>query len=78
MSQQELPCYAFLDSNGKIDIDSIAETEDLVRWKVLQGSMGWRFEYPERYDQDKEWERLLNFGRVVPVSVSIIDQERNR
>ena len=64
-------CYAFLESNGTIDLDSIAETEDAVRWKVLEGSMGWQFEYPERYSRDEEWQRLLAYGKVVSVSVSV-------
>lgn len=64
--------YAFLESNGTIDLDSIAETEDAVRWKMLEASMGWRFEHPERYDRDEEWNRLLAYGRVVPVSVECV------
>lgn len=64
-------CYAFLEANGTVDLDSIAETEDAVRWKMLEGSMGWRFEYPERYNRDEEWQRLLTFGKVVTVSVSV-------
>lgn len=62
-------CYAFQENSGKIDLDSIAETEDGVRIKCLEGYMGWRFEHPDRYDQDEEWRRLLTFGKVVPVIV---------
>lgn len=63
-------CYAFMESNGTIDFDSIAETEDAVRRKMLGESMGWRFEHPDRYSQDDEWKRLLTFGKVIPVVVS--------
>ena len=64
-----LSCFAYQEHSGKIDIDSIAEHEGVVRLKCLEGSMGWRFERPERYDQDVEWARLLTFGKVVPVIV---------
>lgn len=62
--------YAFLDSDGTIDLDSVAETEAEVRRKVLEESMGWRFEHPDRYSHEDEWERMLQYGKVVPVYVS--------
>lgn len=64
-----LACYAFRENTGGIDLDSLAETPHDVRQKYLQMCMGWRFNHPERYDQDKEWARLLTFGCVVPVRV---------
>jgi len=69
MPEKAVTCYAFIESNGSLDLDSIAETEDAVRQKMLAGSMGWRFENPERYSHDEAWQRLLVCGRVVQVSV---------
>ena len=62
-------CFAWRDNDDKfgIDLDSISETEDGVRHKCLQQSMGWRYDYDSH---DQEWERLLTFGRIVPVVVS--------
>lgn len=64
-------CYAFLDSRGEIDLDSIAETEDDAKLKTLEGVMGWRFQYPDRYDQDEAWNNILKYGKIVAVSVSV-------
>lgn len=63
-------CYAYQElKSGKIDLDSIAATEEEVRIKCLLEAMGWRFGHPDRYDQDEAWKRLLNFGKVVRVVV---------
>jgi hypothetical protein len=64
-------CYAFLLLDGTIDLDSIGESEEAVRWNMIEQSMGWRFNHPERYDREKEWQRLLAFGKVIPVLVCI-------
>jgi hypothetical protein len=63
--------YAFLDRSGEVDLDSIAETQDGVRLRCLEASMGWRFDHPSRYDHEKEWQRLLTYGSVVPISISV-------
>lgn len=65
--------YAYRENNGKVDLDSIADTPDNVRIKYLQMCMGWRFAHPDRYDQGEEWSRLLTCGSVVPVRVSVVD-----
>ncbi|AMV30891.1 hypothetical protein VN12_19645 [Pirellula sp. SH-Sr6A] len=62
--------FAFVDSSG-IDLNSIAKTEDEVKWNMLESSMGWRFGHPDRYCRDTEWERLLTYGKVVSVTVSV-------
>lgn len=66
-------CYAYREVNGTIDVDTISETPENVRIKYLEMCMGWRFGHPDRYDQDEEWQRLLQYGSVVPVSVSLRD-----
>jgi len=66
-------CYAYCESNGTIDIDTISDTPDNVRIKYLEMCMDWRFGHPDRYNQDEEWQRLLQYGNVVPVSVSLRD-----
>ena len=60
--------YKSNDQHG-LDLESIAETPELVRDRYLRESMGWQFDYPERYNQDEEWERVLNYGQVVKVLI---------
>lgn len=67
-----IECFAFIEASGQIDLDSLAETEEIVKYKVLEGAMGWRFEYPERYNHEEEWVRLQAFGKVVKVRVCVI------
>ena len=77
VGNQEQPpslCHAFLDYDGSIDLNSIAETEEDVKLRVLESSMGWKFEHPNLFNRDKEWGRLLQFGKVVPVEVTICPQ----
>lgn len=62
--------YAFQELNGTIDLDSVGETAEQVREKLLAAVMGWRFNHPDRYPHAVEWARLLTFGKVVPVSVT--------
>lgn len=66
-------CYAYRENSGEIDVDSISSTPDNVRLKYLESCMGWRFHHPDRYDHEEEWQRLLTFGSVVPVVVSMVD-----
>jgi hypothetical protein len=61
--------YAYQDSDGKIDLDSIAESYDDVRTKVLATQMGWRYFHLGRYSQEEAWERLMEFGSVIKVEV---------
>ena len=66
-------CYAYRELNGEIDLDSISDTPENVRLKYLEMCMGWRFTHPDRYNHDEEWQRLLTYGSVVPVRVSVVD-----
>lgn len=66
-------CYAFRGGNG-VDIDSISETPDGVRDRMLEGVMGWRYQYPDRYPHEEAWQRILKTGTVVNVSVTEIDE----
>jgi len=64
-------CFAYREADGTIALDSISDTPENVRLKYLALCMGWRFEHPERYSQDEAWQRLLTFGKVVPVVVMV-------
>lgn len=65
--------YAYREfRSGEIDLDTISDTPESVRVKYLQMCMGWRFEHPDRYNQSDEWARLLTYGEVVPVRVSVV------
>ena len=68
-------CYAYRERSGVIDVDSISETPAGVREKYLEACMGWRFNHPDRYSRDEEWARLLTFGSVVHVMVSLGEGE---
>lgn len=67
----DLKCFAFVHNDGTIDIDSLGDSEDDVRRKVLEDSLGWRYEHPDRWSHDEEWQRLLLFGSVRAVVVSL-------
>lgn len=65
-----IKCFAWQDNDPKFGIYlySISETEKGVRTKLLMQSMGRRYDYG---GHDEEWERLLTFGQIVPVVVSL-------
>lgn len=73
VSIKQVSCFAFRELDGTINLDSIADTIESVRFNVLEVSMGWRFNHPSRYSQDEEWGRMLTYGKVVPVSVTTKD-----
>lgn len=54
-------------------LESIGETPGIVRDRMLEGVMGWRYEHPDRYPHDEAWQRILETGTVVKVSVTEID-----
>lgn len=65
-----MECFAFVHSSGEIDIDTLHNTEEGAKLKMLEGSMGWRFEYPERYSHEEHWEMLQKHGEIKAVQVS--------
>jgi len=65
--------YAFLQSDGLIDISSIDETAELVREGILEDCLGWRYHYPDRYPRNEAWERFSKTGSIVRVSISVVD-----
>lgn len=67
----DLHCYAWRETDGTVDVDTISDTPDNVRLKYLEMCMGWRFEHPDRYNQDEEWERSQAYGSIVQVSVRL-------
>lgn len=84
MTKPAAKFYAVADINGPITVRIDAETasearewfaaeEENVRIKYLEMCMGWRFQHPDRYNQDDEWKRLLGYGSIVPVLVSVVD-----
>lgn len=64
--------FAFLNSDGTIDLDAIGETYDAVKHRMLQDSMSWRYEHPTVYNRDEHWEELLRYGSVVQVSIEVV------
>lgn len=69
--QRVTRAFAYQENDGTIDLDSISDSIGSVKYKVLEGCMGWRFRYPDRYNQDEEWQRILTYGNVIEVSVSL-------
>jgi hypothetical protein len=65
-------CYAYQDRDGSLDLDSIADSVERVRSKMLVSSMGWRHQYSQ--DHDAQWRLLLEFGNVVEVVVLIVPE----
>lgn len=65
-------CYAYRDQDGTIDLDSIAESVQRVRDKMLVASMGWRYDYQDGHDA--QWEMLLQYGDVVEVVILIVPE----
>ena len=65
--------YAFVDLDGKIDIDSVGESPERVRENVLKACMGWQYSHPENYSREEEWKNRGAFGSVRAVAVSICD-----
>jgi len=63
-------CYAFREWRGVIDLESIGETPEIVRDRMLEGVMGWRYAHPDRYPHEETWQRILKTGSVVKVSVT--------
>jgi|LakMenE18May11ns_1017448.scaffolds.fasta_scaffold9406442_2 hypothetical protein len=72
MTKENEKCFAYQDSTGQLDLDSIAESVDRVRNKMLADSMGWRYEYPDGHDA--QWNLLLQHGKVVEVVVLIVPE----
>lgn len=70
MTTENKKCFAYQDQDGSIDLDSIAESVERVREKMLVASMGWRYEYPDGHDE--QWNMLLKYGEVAEVVVLIV------
>lgn len=66
-------CYAFRESSGSVEIASVGETPAVVRERMLEACLGWRYKYPYRYSHDDEWTEILKSGEVVRVSVSVVE-----
>ena len=64
-----IKCYAFKFLDSGIDVDTVSVSEDDVRIKTLQLSMGWRFNHPDRYNLDEAWANILTYGELVEVQV---------
>lgn len=72
MTTENEKCFAYQDRDGELDLDSIAESVERVRDKMLVASMGWRYEYPD--DHAAQWDLLLRHGKVVEVVVLIVPE----
>ena len=67
----ETTAFAFQSTSGEIDIDSVSESVDRLKEKMLPEVMGWRYDYPERYSRETAWERVLETGTIVQVTVAV-------
>jgi hypothetical protein len=72
MTTENEKCFAYQDRDGSLDLDSIAESVERVRDKMLVASMGWRYDYPD--DHEAQWNLLLQYGKVVEVVVLIVPE----
>ncbi len=59
------------DRDGEIDLDTIAETPDKAKDKMVREAMGWRYDYPDRYSREEAWVGLSQFGRIVRIKIEI-------
>jgi hypothetical protein len=72
MTAENEKCYAYQDRDGSLDLDSIAESVERVRDKMLVASMGWRYDYADGHDA--QWNLLLRCGKVVEVVILILPE----
>lgn len=61
--------YAFRHDNGEIDLESVADTEALVREKLLSVIMGWRYGHSSMESQEETWSRMLATGKIVAIDI---------
>jgi len=66
----ETSCYVYVDDDG-IDIDSAGESIEHVKQNMIKETMGWRYEYPDKYSHDEEWQRLLKYGSVKKAKITV-------
>lgn len=66
-----IECYAYVHDGGEIDIDTLHNTTEGAKMKMLEQSMGWRFQYPDRYSPDEHWDMLLQHGEIKAVTVQL-------
>ena len=72
MTTKSEKCFAYRDQDGSLDLDSIAESVERVRDKMLVASMGWRYDYPDGHEA--QWNMLLKYGNVVEVVVLVVPE----
>lgn len=72
MTAENEKCFAYLDRGGELDLDSIADSVERVRDKMLVASMGWRHQYQQ--DHEAQWDLLLQHGKVVEVVILIVPE----
>lgn len=65
-------CFAYQERDGSIDLDSIAESVERVRDKMLASSLGWRYHYQQNHGA--QWKLLLQHGKVVEVVILIVPE----
>lgn len=65
MTTENEKCYAYQDRDGSLDLDSIADSVERVRDKMLVDFYGQR---------DVQWDLLLQRGKVVEVVILIVPE----
>lgn len=64
-SNENAKCFAYQDRGGELNLDSIADSVDRVRDKMLVG-LYWQ--------RDVQWDLLLQRGKVVEVVILIVPE----
>lgn len=67
----ETTAFAFRSTSGEIDVDSVSESVDRLKEKMLSELMGWRYEHPALYSRETAWKRVLETGTIVQVTVAV-------
>jgi hypothetical protein len=70
-----LHCYAFVDSDGTIDLESLSETEDGVKKRVLEDFVESRWDYGDG-NLESIWLNILKHGKVTPVSIHVLSPQQ--
>ena len=63
--------YAYFSNMDGIAINSISESPVAVTNKLLEESMGWRFNYPDRFSRESHLKSILDSGTIQPVKLML-------
>lgn len=61
--------YAYVESDGEINLDSIADNVEEVKERCLEQWLGWRYAYTDMYDRDESWLEYSAGGQIMPITI---------